>query len=137
MNRIDRELKWLFVLFIFICLFILAVSSCSAEVCFSTDTAKVITVELEQCRIQKDELSLCNEAVRNLEQTVEAQDSAIVIYKSAIADARKAAESYKALLDEQRKMYEMVLKESRPSIFEQAIKAFGFIGAGILIGVLL
>lgn len=107
------------------------------DICLGPESAKGIVVELEQCRIQKEELSLCTEAVRNLEQTVEIQNQEVDIYKSAIEDARKAADGYKSLLDEQRKMYETALKESKPSLFEQVIKALGFIGGGILIGVLL
>lgn len=138
MKNVDKDLTLLFAIFIAICIWLaLAVKAWPAEVCFDTETAKVMTVELEQCHIQRDELSFCNEAVRNLNQTVEAQEAAMVIYKTAIEDARKAAEGYRSLLDEQRKIYETALKESRPSLFEQALKALGFIGGGIIIGVLL
>lgn len=115
----------------------LSLSAHAADICFPEATAGGMVVELEQCRIQRDELSLCKDAVKNIEQQTAVQEEEILIYKSAVGDARKAADGYRALFDAQRQMYESALKEARPSVFEQAIKALGFVGAGILIGIFL
>lgn len=106
-----------------------------ADFCFPSETTNNMVVELEQCRIQKEELAICNEAVFNLEQTVTTYSDEVDVCKGSLADARKAFDDNKKLQEEQNKNYEEQLKKSQPSFFQRIINNVALVGGGIAVGI--
>ena len=103
-----------------IILFVLLISPAYAsDICFTSETAGLMLVEIQQCRVDKQELSLCKEDVRNLEQTVEVQDKEIETQKTAIETARDAAAEYRKLFDKQGELFSKMSDIAAPGFFEQ------------------
>lgn len=118
-----------------ICLLLLSAYPChAADICFTADTVGKFAVELEQCRVIKEDLELCNESIANLNQTVSVQEKELDIHKSAAEEARKATEEYKKLFDKQRELFNAALKESNPGFFERLTKNATLVGTGAAIG---
>lgn len=107
----------------------------SADICLPPETAGLVVVELEQCRIQKDELLICNEAVNNLEQTVTTYSDEVDVCKGSLTDARAAFADNKKLQEEQKLNYEAQLKIAQPSFFQRLINNAALIGGGIVAGI--
>ncbi len=108
-----------------------------------------LTTELQQCQILKEEnIVLLNQIntysfdINILEQTISTIEAQNVILQKENENQKKYLETmnsfiikYDGLLTEQKKMYELIIKESKPSFWTKAKNAVGLIGIGIILGV--
>ncbi len=106
-------------------------------VCFSQGEASKIVVEVEKCEIlktQKKILEQQNEELRAqielLKQVIALKDQQLVVANESVKDIREA-------MTFQRKMYEEQLKQSKPSFIQKILEGMGFIGIGVLMGIVL
>jgi len=95
-------------------------------VCFSESTAKEMVVEIEKCRIIYQQVLLLREANAELEKQTE--------YLTKIVQAK---EEEVAACNEVMKKQEEIAKENEPSFWGRVLSSLGFVGVGVLIGLLL
>jgi uncharacterized coiled-coil protein SlyX len=119
--------------FIFIGLLMWA-TNCHAvdiEICMSEDTASKILIELEGCRITEQQISDYEQTLQNLNEQIHKQTGIINQQQKALEEADK-------LLKEKDSLIESAEKSCpKPSILSEIMKGLGFIGIGIIMGVLL
>lgn len=119
-------------------IFLLATANiASADVCFTDEVAGRMVVEVEQCRIQKDDIDIYKQTIANLEEQIKTQDEILEIYKDSLTKAKETIEGYKKLLDEQKGLYEAELKKARPGLIERIVHGAGLMGLGGLLAGLL
>lgn len=106
-----------------------------SDICLTSETTGMIFAELQQCRLDKEELVLCKEDVRNLEQTVDTQEKEITTQKTAIETARETAAEYRRLFDKQGELFSKMSDIAAPSFFEQlkGKVTWGVVGAAAAI----
>lgn len=116
---------------------ILPISSFAEDVCYSEDTAKQITVDLEKAKSLKEQVELFEKANAELEKQVSLLKEMNKLKDEQIAIGDKTIKQYQELLKFQKETYEQAVKDARPSVLKQVIDALGFIGIGILAAVIL
>jgi hypothetical protein len=99
-------------------------------------TAGKLIVEVEQgrvssdiCLIKDEQIQVLQSQIEELKKIIQIKDEELLIKDSAIA-------SLNSLIERQKSDCNAMLKEAKPSIFKQILSGLGFVGAGILIGVL-
>lgn len=124
---------------VFIILGILFYSSVgeSQNICFHQDVAGKIVVEIEECRNLKAQIQLYKQAVEELETQRNILKEIVALQKEQVEIADKTIKRQTELLNLQKEMYERELKEAKPSFIRQAVTALGYVGVGVLIGLLL
>jgi hypothetical protein len=108
----------------------------AADICFSQDTAGRMVVELEQCRVDQQTMTIMSSMIENLKGQAAAQQDVIKAQEEKIAASEKTIAKMEKLLNEQAKQYEEQIEASKPSFFQEALKGAGYVAAGIIIGVL-
>jgi len=101
------------------------------EICMSEDTASKILVELERCRITESQIPDYEQAISNLNEQIQKQKEIIEQQKKALEEADKMLKEKDALIESAKKSC------PKPSFFGEVLKGLGFLGIGILVGVLL
>lgn len=141
-----KHLKHLIILVI-LTLFVTVNSYASDEVVFKD--VKYLTTELQQCEILKKENKVLNNQVdlytfdinilENTISNINSQNSVLLmeneIQRQYLEVTNNTIISYDNLLKEQKEMYELIMKESKPSFWSKVKNTVGLIGIGILIGV--
>jgi len=107
------------------------------SICFDKNTAGNIVVEIEKCRIDEKKIDILIKQNQELEKQISLLNQVIEKQKEQQEILKKEVESYKTLLATQKAGYEEEIKKAKPSLFNEMLKAFGFVGAGIVIGLLL
>jgi methyl-accepting chemotaxis protein len=97
----------------------------------SEDTAKQMVVEIEKCRITESQITDYEQAVNNLNEQIKKQEEQIETQRKALEEASKIISEKDALIESAKKSC------PKPSILSEVLKGLGFIGIGIIMGVLL
>jgi len=101
------------------------------EICMSEDTAKQMVVELEKCRITESQITDYGQALQNLNEQIKKQEEQIEAQRKALEEASKIISDKDSLIERAEKSC------PKPSILSEVLKGLGFIGVGIIMGVLL
>jgi hypothetical protein len=129
------KIKLLFLsLLIFLSVF--SVSFAAEEICFPEDQAKKLVYELEQCRNIQDQVDLYRQENDQLEKQVGLLKEIINLKDQQLKISEKSVDQYKDLLQYQQKTYEQIVKDNQPSVGKEIIKVLGYIGIGVLIGLI-
>lgn len=123
--------KFIFLLILFIPTFLYA-----EDICFTEDIAKSLAMKVGQCLVTEEEVILLTQGNSILERTIAAQDKLIEIQKQSLVEARSAADGYRQLIDKQKEVYELILKNNKPSVFDNILKILIGVGLGSLLGLL-
>ena len=107
------------------------------EVCFPEETSKIMVVEFERGRLISDEIVLLKQKNDELERQIKLLTEINSIQEQQIQTLKKATETYQDLLKAQGEAYEKQLKLSKPNIWAEILQGAGYVGLGILIGLLL
>jgi hypothetical protein len=107
------------------------------EICFTEEQAKKLVYELEQGKIAQDQVVLYKQENAELENQVKLLKEINDLKDQQIKINERTIEQYKDLIDFQKKSYEQIVKELKPSPVKQFLNNFGFMGIGLLIGLLL
>lgn len=89
-----------------------------------------MVVELEVKQSLTEQIDLYKQANNELEYQVKLLKEINTLQKTQV-------DQYKDLVKIQKEGYESIIKESKPSFLHEATKVLGFIGIGILIGLVL
>jgi hypothetical protein len=100
------------------------------DICFSEPTANKIIVDLELKKNYEEQIGYYKEGNKELEYQVKLLREVNSLQKEQITQ-------YKDLMKLQKDGYESIIKESKPSFLHEVSKVIGFIGIGILIGLVL
>lgn len=109
--------------------------SAYADVCFTDDVAGKMVVELEQCRMQKDDIDIYKQTVANLEEQVRMQDEMLEVYKNSFTKMKEQIGGWQKLVDDQKEYCEAAIKKAKPSLINRIITGAGLMGIGGLIAV--
>ena len=115
---------------------VVGIGEAADSVCFSPAVASQIVVEIETCRILKEEKTLIEKGNAELEGQIEVLHRIIEAHEQKAEAFEKAEREYADLLKEQKDLCEQAIRDARPGFLEEARKALGFLGLGILIGFL-
>jgi len=110
---------------IFICL-----PAYAEDICFSEPTATRMVVDLELKKNYEEQIGYYKEGNKELEYQIKLLKEVNTLQKEQITQ-------YKDLMKIQKEGYESIIKESKPSFLHEVSKVIGFIGIGILIGLVL
>ena len=113
------------------------ISVFAEDVCYSEDTAKQITVDLEKAKSLKEQVELFEKGNAELEKQVSLLKEMNKLKDEQIAIGDKTIKQYQELLKFQKDTYEQAVKDTSPSVLKQVIDALGFLGIGVLAGVIL
>lgn len=131
-------MKIIKVIQLFICIFICFSATVFAQdVCLSLDSAMDITVELEKCKFKSQMLDVEKQTTEELRKQVDLYKQLIDLKDKEIKVERLAKESYKEHGEFIQKSYAKALEDQKPSFIRQFINFVGFIGLGVLIGIVL
>lgn len=111
-------------------------SKAHADMCMDDDTASKLVVEVAQGRISSDICSIKDEQIQVLQAQTDELKNIINIKNDELKIKDGAIASLNGLVERQKDDCNLMLKESKPSFFRQILSGLGFVGAGILIGVL-
>jgi len=138
--RLDKGTKkdclWVLLITAFLTGFVIFAfaKSCQAtDVCFTEESAKKLVVELEVCQNIKGQIEIMKQ------QTIEDNNQAallkdkIGLYERQLIICNENIEKWKKVADEQEK----ICNEQKPKFMDQALKALGFLGLGIILGLIL
>lgn len=109
-------------------------SFATENICFSQDVSKKLVVEIEKCQILKEQIKVYEEMNIELLKSIDLLNDVIIKKDEIIEEDRKLIEFYRLSLREQEKMYQEMLKKSKPSFKEELMKAGMYFGLGVLIG---
>jgi len=109
----------------------------SAEACFSEKSTIKLETDLKQCDFDRQEFQKCEEDKALADEEIKQLKEKIELYKEAIKTNEQAIKQYKDLLQYQKDSYEKIIKENKPSIFREIFNSLGFIGIGIIVGLIL
>lgn len=107
------------------------------DICFSEDTARRITVDLEKAKSLKEQVELYEKGNAELEKQITLLKEINKLKDEQIAINNMTIKQYQELLKFQKDTYEQIVKDAKPSVLKQIIDALGFIGIGILAGILI
>lgn len=107
------------------------------EICFTEEQAKKLVYELEQGKIAQDQVVLYKQENSELENQVKLLKEINDLKDQQLKIDEKTIQQYKDLIDFQKKSYEQIVKELKPSPVKQFLNNFGFMGVGLLLGLLL
>jgi TolA-binding protein len=107
------------------------VNAVPTEICMSEDTASKILVELERCRITEQQISDYEQSLSNLNEQIQKQKEVIEQQKKALEEANRMLRDKDSLIERAEKSC------PKPSFFGELFKGLGFLGVGVLIGILL
>ena len=129
----------LFIIFIIIFPFFLAECEIAraADITFEESVAGKIVVEIEQCRITENQIELYKEANQELEYQIKLQKDINDLQKDQLEIAKETVKQYQELLKIQEDVYKQAIRDVKPNPVKKLIDAIGFIGIGILVGILL
>jgi hypothetical protein len=130
LNDIIMPIVWAF----FAVMLMVAVAN--ADICMDAQTAGKLIVEVEQGRVSSDICAIKDEQIQVLNQQREELQKIIALKDEQLSIKDGAITSLNGLVERQKDDCNAMLKESKPSFFRQILSGLGFIGAGILIGVL-
>lgn len=106
----------------------LFVSTAYAQnICFAPDTAKRMLISIEKTPLLEEQITLYQSANKELEYQ-------ILLLKEINILRKEQIEQYEKIVKLQKESYESIIKESRPSIWQEIFKAISYIGIGALIG---
>jgi len=111
--------------------FFLLVKANAEEICMSEETAKQMVVELEKCRITESQITDYEQALQNLNEQIKKQEEQIEAHRKALEEASKIISDKDSLIERAEKSC------PKPSILSEVLKGIGFLGIGIIMGVLL
>lgn len=128
----------LFILSVILIPFILAECEIAraADITFDESVAGKMVVEIEQCRIMEDQIELYKESNAELEYQIKLQKDINNLQKEQLEVTKEAVKQYQELLKIQEDVYKQVIKDTKPNPIKKFIDSLGFVGIGVLIGVL-
>jgi hypothetical protein len=100
------------------------------DICFSEPVAKKMVVDLELKKNFEEQIGYYQEGNKELEYQVKLLKEINALQKEQIVQ-------YKDLMKLQKDGYESIIKESKPSFIKKVFEGLGFVGFGILIGLVL
>lgn len=100
------------------------------DICFSEQTAKKMIVDLELKKNYEEQIEYYKEGNKELEYQIKLLKEVNSLQKEQITQ-------YKDLMKLQKDGYESIIKENKPSFIKKTFEAIGFVGIGVLIGLLL
>lgn len=109
----------------------------AADITFDESIAGKMVVEIEQCRVTEDQIELYKEANAELEYQIKLSKDINNIQKEQLEVAKETVKQYQELLKTQEDVYKQAIKDTKPNLFKKLIDSLGFIGIGVLAGVLL
>jgi hypothetical protein len=111
--------------------------SCAhADICMNAQTAGKLIVEVEQGRVSSDICAIKDEQIQVLQSQIKELKKIIKIKDDELAIKDGAITSLNGLVERQKSDCNTMLKEAKPSFFKQIFSGLGFVGVGIMIGVL-
>jgi len=107
------------------------------KICFSAETARDMIVELDQCRIVNDILVEIKK--ENIEQMkiIESLKEKEILTSEKIDISERTIKEQKQLINDAQKICDQRVKDAKPSLQNEILKAFGIIVVGIVIGLIL
>lgn len=124
-------------LIVFLLMPSLAFAETEADVCFFESTAKEIVVEVEKCRILKEQNELYKQGTLELEKQLELLNKLIEAKDAQIKILQETGTKYQELLQQQKESCDKLVAESKPGFLKVLLQALGFIGLGVLLGIAL
>ncbi len=115
----------------------LASASFSADFCFDEKSIIQLEANLKQCEFDREELAKCEQDRALADEEIKILKQKIELQKQIIELNERELQQYKELLEYQRQSYEMLIKQNKPSTFKQIFNTLGFIGLGLLVGIVL
>lgn len=110
----------------------------SEEICFSSQNASKLVMDLETCKIiQNEELPNLKEQNQLLKEQIDLSKQKIELLEKQIEFSNQTIQQYKELLGLQQKAYEQAMEANKPSVFETILKTIGAVAAGVLVGLAL
>jgi hypothetical protein len=116
---------------------VLANASQAPKICFTEESAAQLTVDLDQCSIQKDEIEVVKQQNILLLQNIELFKKEIDLQKQQIEVLMKTVEDYKGLVKTQQEQYTKIIEDNKPSTIKTIINYIAIAAGGFLMGMLL
>ncbi len=129
-NDILMPIVWAFFAVMLLC------AVAQADICMDAQTAGKLIVEVEQGRVSSDICAIKDEQIQVLQAQTDELKKIIQIKDEELSIKDGAITSLNGLIERQKSDCNAMLKEAKPSFFKQILSGLGFVGAGILIGVL-
>lgn len=118
-------------------LMFVSVPAFAEDICFSEDTAKQITVELEKTKNLKEQVELYKTANSELVEQTKLLKDMLKLKDEQIAASDRTIKQYQEIIKFQKETYEQAIKDVKPNPIKKLIDDLGFIGIGIMIGILI
>ena len=116
-----------------ICFTLFCISKCNAEdITFEESTASNMVVELEQCKVIKDQIELYKQSNSELEYQIKLQKDINNLQKEQLEIAKDTVKQYQELIKNQKEVYTQLIKDAKPNPIKKLLDSLGFIGIGIL-----
>jgi hypothetical protein len=109
----------------------------SPKVCFTEETAAQLTVDLDQCEIQKEEIEVVKQQNVLLIQNIELYKKEIELQKQQIEVLLQTVNDYKGLVKTQQEQYTKIIEDNKPSTIKTIINYIAIAAGGFVMGMLL
>jgi hypothetical protein len=106
-------------------------------VCFDVPTASRMVVALEEGKSAQENLSRAMDVIDSYEKVITGLQGAMESQDKSIANSDATVKKMQDLLDQQTKNCNDAIEAAKPSVFMEILKAVGYFGAGVLLGVLI
>lgn len=106
-------------------------------ICFADGTSGQIVVELEKGRIMVEAYQMLEDSNVELQNQLRIHEDLLAAEQEKARVYEETIRTYDKAITSQRQACEQAIREARPSFFRQVINNFGFIGIGVLVGLLL
>jgi hypothetical protein len=106
------------------------------EFCFSEEQAKKIAADLKYCSFDSVEKDLYIQDNNELNKEVDLLKQKVDLLKEVITLQDKTITQYQDLLKYQKESYKEIIEANKPSVWKQIFQAVGFVGIGVLIGLI-
>lgn len=107
------------------------------KICFSTETAGRIDAELQHADNLRVQIEMYQQANAELETQIKLLKEIQHLQQLQIEAGRSAVESMRTVIKGQAEACDRAVKDARPGFLKSLTDAVGYIGIGILAGVLL
>ncbi len=136
-SQLDKDTKkeFLFVLLLvfFVSLLFVVEYSHATEVCFTEEGTNRLVVELEQCQNLKEQINLFTQKSVEEERQIQLLKEKGSLQDRQLKTCNDTIEKWKGTVEEQKR----ICNDQKPGFFNQLFKALGFVGIGVLVGVIL
>lgn len=106
------------------------------EICFTYESAVKLESDLKNCEYDQLELKKRIEEKELLEQEIQLLKQKIELQNQLIQATQQTLNQYEQLIRYQKEAYEDIIRKNQPSLYKKIFDSLGFIGLGVIIGLI-